>query len=114
MLNKPPSGHTWVDDLALPAEFSEEAALVGLPVFQSLSHYLEERMETGGMLRAVLENDLCGAATRMAGVNIYEAGALLISVVRLLQAYAPANAWGSEAAVAEWLATPLEDPDAGG
>ena len=97
------TGRTWVNDLSVPAAESDEALNLGQVVFESLTRYIEDGIETGGFLRAVLENDLAGAINRASDALIIR-GVVLTDLVNLLQGWAPSNCWGSREAVAAWLA----------
>lgn len=97
------TGRTWVNDLSVPAADTDEARTLGSEIFESLTRYLEDRIETGGFLRAVLENDLAGAINRTTE-HLITRGVVLTDLVSLLQGWAPSNAWGSKEAVAAWLA----------
>lgn len=61
--------------------------------------YLEHGIEPGGFLRAVLENDLCGAAARADSVN----RSRLADYATVLSAL-PMSAWGSRERVNGWMA----------
>lgn len=64
-----------------------------------LRRYFEDRIETGGFLRAVLENDLHGAI-RKADASSELA---LPQLVRWLYNHAPFCGHGSKLAVHDWL-----------
>ena len=82
-------------------DFSRNPDPHGCPVQlqEAFRRYINERIPTGGFLRAVLENDLRTAVALADPINL---GAL-----RNIVAYAyeeiPAVAWGSRTAVAAWL-----------
>lgn len=69
-------------------------------MMDSLRRYFEDGIETGGFLRAVLENDLMRAVKNSHMTN---PPTLLRDLINVLIGYCPANAWGSKEAVAEWL-----------
>lgn len=66
--------------------------------------YLQNRVEPGGFLMAVLANDLADAVLRADPVS----AAALPALVRWLHAHAPAHAWGSPSARTAWLSAPKE------
>lgn len=74
---------------------------------EGLVEYLAARRETGSFLKAVLSNDLEGAAMRADGVREFR----LVDLVRFLVRCAPRTAWGSPAAVTAWLADPSPVPE---
>lgn len=61
--------------------------------------YIEHGAEPGGFLRAVLENDLVGAAVKADAVNLVS----LQRWAKFLYNQAPAGSWGSREAVNEWI-----------
>jgi hypothetical protein len=63
--------------------------------------YLEQGIEPGSFLRAVLENDLAGAARRADEVN----RKFLFEWAEFLHNELPANSWGSPEIVDRWLET---------
>lgn len=68
---------------------------------EGLDRYFYDRIETGGFLRAVLENDLqkaIGLAHPLMPLRQMKA------LVTAIYTYAPAEAWGSQQAVDNWLA----------
>ena len=69
--------------------------------------YLIGHKPPGNLLRAVLENDLIGAAGRADRVS----GPELMSLVSWLMTYAPVAAWTSPEAVQAWIERPA--PGAG-
>lgn len=69
-------------------------------LLNGLSRYFNERIPTGGFLRAVLENNLVQAVVGADPDSVR----VLIPLVRILMARAPALAWGSELKVRRWLA----------
>ena len=70
-----------------------------------LELYLEERIEPGGFLRAVLENNLREAMGRADQINRYA----LFDIVSWLFTNAPSASWGSPEKVATWLAGRKKD-----
>lgn len=65
-----------------------------------LCRYLEDRIETGGFLRAVLENDMAAAVTHAhPSLHMSQMKAL----VELIAGSFPAPAWGSAERVRAWL-----------
>lgn len=74
----------------------------GVPehLHDGLIRYLAHRIQPGGFLMAVLENDLAGALNRADGTS--RAG--LVEIGRFLYNDVPQGAWGSPAKVAAWLA----------
>jgi hypothetical protein len=68
---------------------------------EGLVEYLADRRPTGRFLMAVLSNDLIEAATRADPFN----RAHLADIVLFLLNYAPANSFGSEQRVSDWLAS---------
>lgn len=65
-----------------------------------LRRYLADRIETGGFLRCVLENDLDGAINRAhPSLRMEQMKAL----VELIGGTFPAQSWGSVEAVKAWL-----------
>lgn len=77
----------------------QERILIPPGLLEGLRMYLEDGIETGGFMRAVLENDLKGVIKR-ASPDSLRALPLLINV---LLGYVPLKAWGSPEAVAAWL-----------
>jgi hypothetical protein len=66
-----------------------------------LYRYLSQRIETGGFLRAVLENDLQEAIGRAhPGLTLSPIKALCTMIYTVF----PPSAWGSREAVDAWLA----------
>ena len=74
---------------------------------EGLVEYLSARRPTGAFLAAVLANDLRDAALRADEHSEIR----LVALVRFLNHAAPADAWGSRAAVAAWLADPNPAPE---
>ncbi len=69
------------------------------PLQGGLQRYIENRIEPGGFLRAVLENDLAGAFGRADILN----RARMFEIVSWLYNEAPSICWGSREAVKRWL-----------
>ena len=69
-------------------------------IVESLLRYWHRRIETGGFLRAVLENDLREACSRADDTNIR----CLPGIVLFCYEQLPAIAWGSTERVRAWLA----------
>lgn len=67
---------------------------------EALGRYVQDGIETGGFLRAVLENDLMEAANRADQINREE----LADIVQWVNDYCPPESWGSKAEVEAWLA----------
>ena len=81
-------------------EAAKLLAKLGLPehMQEGVIGYLVHRIEPGGFLRAVLENDLMEAASRADHINkhcLFEWAQLLYDL--------PRNTWGSKEVVSEWL-----------
>jgi len=88
----------WVDDNGpVPSDQITEFAP---HLWPGLDRYMTDHVPTGGFLRAVLENDLRGAAARMSPDLPNQ---VLFRLVRLLNNYASAESWGSKEKVAAWL-----------
>lgn len=68
---------------------------------ESLQRYFNQRIETGGFLRSILENDLFAAANRADTENRH----LLFYIVEYIYNTMPTNCYGSPEAVASWLRT---------
>ena len=64
-----------------------------------LKRYVEDHIETGGFLRAVLENDLTKATGKADEENIH----LLREIVNYIFNELPMSCWGSKEKVAKWL-----------
>ncbi len=73
--------------------------LVSDTVKDSLARYVEHRIETGGFLRAVLENNLKEACGRADEQN----QATLFHIVGYIYNELPSVAWGSPEKVRQWL-----------
>jgi hypothetical protein len=65
----------------------------------SLKRYMENKVATGGALRAVLENDLFGAYTRLDSAH----RDALYSIVKWIYNELPIMTYGSTTKVREWL-----------
>lgn len=78
-----------------------ESAGVAMPpaIGASLDRYANQHIETGGFLKAVLENDLCEAVCRADEINFQ----FLPVLVRYVYNELPAPCWGSKEKVAAWL-----------
>lgn len=81
--------------------FYEDADWGMLPFHmrEPLQRYIEDGLEPGGFLQAVLENDLSGAVSRADSTNIHR----IPDFVRFLQYYAPAICWGSPELYQSWV-----------
>jgi len=66
---------------------------------ESLKRYVDHGIETGSFLRAVLENNLSEAFSRADYINQTR----LHEIVRYVYNHLPANCWGSEEKVKNWL-----------
>ena len=71
------------------------------PLLEGLEWYLRRRTETGGFLRAVLENDFNEAVGR---AHPCLTMAALRALRELIFNFFPGQAWGSPEKVAAWLA----------
>ncbi len=65
----------------------------------SLKRYMENRIETGGALRAILENDLFGAMSRLDSAH----RDALHSTVKWIYNQLPVGAYGTKKKVEVWL-----------
>ncbi len=74
---------------------------MGIPehLRDGLEDYIKNRVETGGFLRAALENDLREALGRSDEISRFA----LFDIVSFLYNAAPSNCWGSPEKVAAWL-----------
>jgi len=70
-------------------------------IIESLERYRDDRIPTGGFLRAVLENDLRNALSRADNTNVV----YLLGIVKWIYWNIPAIAWGSPKNVSAWLQT---------
>ena len=68
-------------------------------VLDSLQRYVEQKIPTGGFLRAVLENNLMEACGRADEQN----SASLFQIVAYVYNELPARSWGSPEKVVAWL-----------
>ena len=66
---------------------------------ESLDRYVNDKIETGGFLRACLENDLTNAI----GNADMENREKLWVIVNYIYNEIPASCWGSKEKVAKWL-----------
>ena len=74
----------------------------------SLKRYVEDRIETGGFLRAVLENNLMEAFGRADASNRED----LFNICSYVYNEMPASCHGNRDKVEKWLAgSKLRDPD---
>lgn len=73
----------------------------GVPAYTmgALRRYVDEGMEPGGFLTAVLSNDLFNAIGRADGTN----AAALENIVRHIYCHEPFDCWGSKERVTAWL-----------
>jgi hypothetical protein len=65
-----------------------------------IRRYVDNHIETGSFLRAVLENDLRGACARAADIGTRWA---LFELVTYLEASIPPECWGSPERVQQWI-----------
>jgi len=65
----------------------------------ALKRYVEDRIPTGGFLRAVLENDLLNAITRADDENVKR----IREIVQYIYWELPSNCWGTPQRVFAWL-----------
>lgn len=65
-----------------------------------LFRYVQERIPTGGFLRACLENDLLRASCAADDIN----AGILRDIMRHIANELPGECWGSREKVKEWLA----------
>jgi hypothetical protein len=72
---------------------------IGYSNLNSLRRYIERKIETGGFLRAVLENDLNAAVFRADNSN----RKLIVQLVQYLEWYCPRDCHGSPEIVKAWL-----------
>lgn len=71
----------------------------------SMQRYIENGIQTGHFLKAVLSNDLFGAVSRADGTNIK----ILPEIVRWIYNEAPSTCWGNEEKVQAWQGTAKEE-----
>ena len=69
-----------------------------------MKRYVEDGIQAGHFLTAVLSNDLLGAVSRADGTNVK----LIPEIVRWIYNEAPSNCWGDEERVQEWQGTTKE------
>lgn len=67
---------------------------------QALERYVEEHVDPGGFLKAVLSNDLTGAFSRADSYNERH----MKEIVTYVYNYMPINCWGDKETVKRWLA----------
>ena len=72
---------------------------IGEDLLGSLQRYVELRIETGGFLRAILENDLVKACDR---ADLQNRGQIF-HIVSFIYNNLPRKCWGSPEKVAAWL-----------
>lgn len=65
----------------------------------AMQRYIEDRIQPGGFLTAVLSNDLAEAFARADHINRMR----LHDIVRFLYNEAPSTCWGSPEKVKSWL-----------
>lgn len=70
-------------------------------VKEALGRYVEHRIETGGFLRAVLENNLKESFQRADSWNLENMAHIVCYVYNVV----PRAAWGSPEKVSAWLAS---------
>ena len=68
-------------------------------VENSIDRYVNHRIEPGGFVRAVLENDLKGAFGKADAYNRER----MFEIVKYCYNEIPATCWGSKEAVDNWL-----------
>jgi len=78
---------------------SDEYANIPERTISSITRYVEERVPTGGFLRAVLSNDLMGA---MSKADLHNQQALP-AICKYIYNRVPSGCWGSENIVNDWL-----------
>lgn len=66
---------------------------------ESLKRYVEDRIPTGGFLRAVLENDLFTASSKADFENRYQ----LHEICNYIYNNLPSKCWGDKKTVEQWL-----------
>ena len=74
-------------------------AKIPLGVYLSLRRYADDRVPTGGFLRAVLSNNLERSIAKADLANLK----VLPDIVRYMYNHMPGNCWGSSARVDAWL-----------
>lgn len=73
--------------------------MIPIEIREALELYVDQRIETGGFLRAVLENNLKEACARADHINRH----LLFEIVSYLYNDVPMACWGNSEKVAVWL-----------
>ena len=74
----------------------------------SLDRYVKDKIETGGFLRAVLENNLTEAFGKADQDNIRD----MFEIISYCYNKIPASCWGSPKKVQKWLHPEMEnDPN---
>lgn len=68
-------------------------------IIESLQRYVDDHIETGSFLRAVLENDLCEAFVRADDINACD----MLWIVTYCWNHIPGACWGSKQRVKDWL-----------
>ena len=74
---------------------------IPVALLSGLTRYVNDRIATGGFLRAVLENDLFGAHAKADPDSLAALPALMRYIYNEVE---PGTCWGSPEAVAAWLA----------
>jgi hypothetical protein len=89
------------------ADLTDLSARDRLPIhtLDALDRYVNDHLEPGSFLRAVLENDLREAFGRADYANRYA----LYDIVSYCWNYIPYKCWGSPKAVKAWLARPEKE-----
>jgi len=64
-----------------------------------VKRYVEEGIEPGGFLRAVISNDLSGAFGKADSIN----SANLENIIKWFYNYAPSQCWGSPEKMVKWM-----------
>jgi hypothetical protein len=80
-------------------EASEAFSKVPPHTREALRMYVEQHIEPGSFLRAVLENNLCESFAKADMHNRYA----LFDICNYVYNWTPMNCWGSRKAVREWL-----------
>ncbi len=84
----------------LPQEYSFQGMTVPKHTMHGLHEYITHHTPKGSFLKAVLSNDLMGAASKADDKNLHN----LPAIVGFLYNYAPGNCWGSPKAYQNWIA----------
>jgi len=79
--------------------FIERGQKIPNTILDSLERYVNDRVQTGSFLRAVLENDFITAATKCDHINQHCLTAIALCITNLL----PTECYGSKDKVEEWL-----------